>query len=122
MEVILKKSKITAGILKQTVRCTREDFENAEILGWCKYDNFNYIVCYRSGSKTISKYPMWTSVETQQEGEEQFGPIKYNVVVKYSERFGSTSYAYTDEQECQKVFELFTKAKEAAIEKGQFYI
>lgn len=122
MEVVLKKSKITASILKQAVQCTRKDFESAEILGWCHYNKWKYIVCYRPEEKTISKYPVWSSVETIIEGDEQYGPVRHIVVVKYNERFESYHYREDDENECKKVAELFSKAKEIANAKGQFYI
>ena len=38
MEVILKKTKITNSILKQTLRSTEIDLKIGEILGWCIYD------------------------------------------------------------------------------------
>ena len=65
MEVILKKTKITTSILKQTLRSTEIELGVADVLGWCIYDKQKYIVLYNSATQTRSKFPMFkvTSVD-----------------------------------------------------------
>ena len=48
MEILLKKSKITASILKQTVSATFSDMKNSSVLGWCIFNKVKYIVFYNN--------------------------------------------------------------------------
>ena len=117
MEVILKKTKITASILKQALRSTSIDLSVGEILGWCVYGKLGkYIVCYRSDTKGLSIYPMFKDVEAAVENN------AYTVQVKLGGNYTPLNYSCTDENDKNNFVEILKKAKYIAEIRGQFFL
>lgn len=117
MEIILKKTKITSSIIKQSTRSTLQDLRTGEILGWCMYDKLSRIVCYNPTTATISIYVMYKSLETRctpRDGHE--------VIVRLPGNFIPYTYRFENEVDQQEAAEVLERAKTSAQEKGQFYI
>jgi len=60
MEVILKKTKITKGIVEQSLLGSYTliySYHAYDLLGWCVYKNKRYFLLYHRDSKQISKLP-----------------------------------------------------------------
>jgi len=117
MEIILKKTKITSSILKQSTGSTLQDLRTGEILGWCMYDKLPRIVCYNATSQTISIYVMYRSLETRctpRDGHE--------VIVRLPGNYVPYTYRFENEVDQQEAAEVLERAKASAQEKCQFYI
>jgi len=126
MEVILKKTKITSSVFKQTLRSTETDLNIGEILGWCLYKNSKYIVCYRSDIKGLSYYPLFKEIEFGKSyaPNEQYVNIEigYWVKVKLGGNYIPLNYSTKSEDEKNKFIETLTNAKHNAEIKGQFFL
>jgi len=123
MEVILKKSKITNSILKQSLRSTHIDFKLGEILGWCLYKNIKYIVCYRPDTNGLSIFHLFKEIESGT----SVSPNKNNsdtfwVKVKLHGNYIPITYTCKDELERDELFLLLETTKQNAKIKGQFFI
>ncbi len=119
MEVILKKSKITNSILKQALRSTEIDFKIGEILGWCIYDKMKYIICYRSDIKSLSRYPMFKDLITEERHKES---EKYAVKVSFGRNYTPLTYVSKTKEENEDFVQLLKIAKHNAEIKGQFFV
>ena len=119
MEVILKKSKITNSILKQALRSTETDFKVGEILGWCIYDKMKYIICYRSDIKSLSRYPMFKDLTTEERRNES---DKYAVKVSLGGNYTPLTYVSKTKVENEEFVQLLKKVKHNAEIKGQFFV
>jgi len=117
MEVILKKTKITSSILKQTLRSTEEDFKSGEILGWCLYNRLKFIVCYRPGTKGLSIYPMFNDIECSEPTD-----TKHWVKVKIGNGHTPIMYSCEDSHDEQHIKTLLVNIKSHAEKQGQFFI
>lgn len=118
MEVILKKSKITNSILKQALRSTEIDLKVGEILGWCIYDKIKYIVCYRSDINSLSIYPMFKDLITE---EWRYESGKYAVIVSLGGGVSPLTYVSKIKEESEEFVELLKTVKHNAEIKGQFF-
>jgi hypothetical protein len=118
MEVILKKSKITSSILKQALRSTESDFKAGEILGWCIYDKIRFIICYRSDTKSLSKYPMFKDLIE----ERCIRNEKYVLKVSVGNAYIPISYVSETKEERDIFLRLLKEVKDSAETKGQFFI
>lgn len=127
MEVLLKKTKITNSILKQTLRSTSVDFKKGDILGWCLYGKYGkYIVCYRSDINTLSMYPMFKDIEVG----ESYAPtegytntkVGYWIKVKLGGNYIPITYTESTKEAKDDFVDTLKKAKHLAEIKGQFYI
>ena len=122
MEVILKKSKITNSILKQALRSTEIDFKVGEILGWCIYDKMKYIICYRSDIKSLSRFPMFKDLTTEQRHKSINGYDNFVVNVSLGGNYTPLTYVSKTKEENESFVELLKKAKHNAEIKGQFFV
>lgn len=122
MEVILKKTKITASILKQALRSTEIDLKVGEILGWCIYDKIKYIICYRGDVKSLSKYPMFKDITTEQRHESLNGYDNFAVKVSLGGNYTPLTYVSKTKEENEAFVELLKRVKHNAEIKGQFFI
>ena len=70
MIVELKKTKLIASIMKQSLRATLEDMECSVVLGWVYYRDYKFIVFYDEVSHIVTKFPMWerTELTVKEEG------------------------------------------------------
>jgi len=118
MKVILKKTTITASIIKQALISTSVDFAAGEILGWCVYGKFGkHIVCYRSDTKGLTTYPMFKDIDAKHVADNT-----YNVEVKLGGGYVPFRYTISGENEKNNFIETLKKAKHIAESRGQFFI
>lgn len=118
MEVILKKTKITASVLKQTLRSTSADFLKGEILGWCVFGNAGkYIVCYRSDTNGLSIFPMFKDIKTKEIEDKS-----WTIDVIIGGNYLPIKYTCSDEKDKEDSLAILKKAKHNAEIKGQFFI
>ena len=122
MEVILKKSKITNSILKQTLRSTEIDLNVGEVLGWCLFGKSKYIVCYRSDVKGLSIFPMFKEIEVEPKYKDSVENKTYLVEVKLVGNYVPLKYTCSDENDKIKFVETLKKAKHNAESRGQFFL
>lgn len=122
MEVILKKSRITNSILKQALRSTEMDFKTGEILGWCIYEKMKYIICYRSDIKSLSKFPMFKDLTTEQRHKAINGYDNFAVNVSLGSGYKPITYVSENKEEGEVFIDLLKKVKSDAETKGQFFI
>jgi len=122
MEVILKKTKITNSILKQSLRSTEIDLRVGEILGWCIYDKMKYIVCYRSDIKSISRFPMFKDLTTEQRHKAINGFDNFAVNVSLGGNYTPLTYVSKTKEENDSFVSLLKKVKHNAEIRGQFFL
>ncbi len=127
MEVVLKKTKITASILKQTLRSTEIDLKVGEILGWCIFGKSGkYIVCYRSDVKGLSIFPMFQDIEFGKsystDNQYENVEIGYWVKVKLGGNYLPLNYTTNDEKEKDEFVSLLKKVKHNAQCRGQLFL
>lgn len=126
MEVILKKTKITNSILKQTLRSTSIDLNVGEILGWCLWGKLKYIVCYRSDIKGLSIFPLFKEIEFgenfNQSERYQNVITSFWVKVKLGGNYIPINYTCSDEDDKKQFIETLNKAKHNAEIRGQFFL
>ncbi|ENI5462344.1 hypothetical protein ABZG89_002388 [Flavobacterium psychrophilum] len=122
MEVILKKTKITNSILKQALRSTEIDFKAGEILGWCIYEKLKYIVCHRSDIKSLSRFPMFKDLITEQRHKSINGYDNFAVNVSLGGNYTPLTYVSKTKEENEAFVELLKKVKHNAEIKGQFFV
>jgi hypothetical protein len=122
MEVILKKTKITNSILKQALRSTEIDLRVGEILGWCIYDKMKYIVCYRSDIKSISRFPMFKDLTTEQRHKAINGFDNFAVNVSLGGNYTPLTYVSKTKEENDSFVSLLKKVKHNAEIRGQFFL
>ena len=122
MEVILKKSKITNSILKQTLRSTEVDLNVGEILGWCLFGKAKYIVCYRSDVKGLSIFPMFKEIEVKPKYKDNIENKTFLVEVKLGGNYLPLKYTCSNENDKTKFVETLNKAKHNAEIRGQFFL
>jgi hypothetical protein len=122
MEVILKKTKITNSTLKQSLRSTEIDFKVGEILGWCIYEKLKYIVCYRSDIKSLSRFPMFKDLTTEQRHKSINGYDNFAVNISLGGNYTPLTYVSKTKEENDEFVELLKKIKHNAEIKGQFFV
>ncbi|EKT4502331.1 hypothetical protein JE943_002348, partial [Flavobacterium psychrophilum] len=109
MEVILKKTKITNSILKQALRSTEIDFKVGELLGWCIYDKMKYIVCYRTDIKSLSIFPMFKDLTTEQRHKSINGNDNFAVNVSLGRNYTPMTYVSKNKEDNDEFVELLKK-------------
>lgn len=126
MEIILKKTKITSSILKQTLRSTEDDLKISDVLGWCIYNKMKYMILYRDDLKSLSKYPIYKEIEV---GENRDTSNNYEIIkdgfwvkVKLDGNYVPLSYTCSDESEKDSFIETLGRVKNTALIEGQFFI
>jgi len=126
MEVILKKTKITSSVLKQTLRSTEKDLQSGSILGWCLFGKAKYIVCYRTDLKSLSIFPMFESIEFGEtfDNSDRYKNVRtgFWIQIKLGGNYVPLSYTSKDEADRDSFIETLKKAKMYAISNGQFFI
>lgn len=122
MEVTLKKTKITNSILKQALRSTEIDFKVGEILGWCICGQIKYIVCYRTDIKSLSIFPMFKDLTTEQRHKSINGFDNFAVNVSLGGNYKPLTYVQKTKEENDEFVKLLKKVKHNAEIKGQFFI
>ncbi|QTV05366.1 hypothetical protein [Faecalibacter bovis] len=118
VEVILKKTKISSTILKQTIKTTYSlsKNKNYEILGWCLYNNIKTAVFYNKNDNTIKKCELYTNIM-----------IKDNILIlKFQSKDNNDNYTkskeYKDINQLNEDYENLKSIHKNIIDKGQFYI
>lgn len=122
MEVILKKTKITTSILKQTLRSTEIELGVADVLGWCIYDKQKYIVLYNSATKTLSKFPMFKDTSVEPRYKDSSTPTDFLVEIKLGGNYVSIKHVFGTQEEVDEFLKNLKQVKHFAEIKGQFYV
>ena len=122
MEIILKKTKITNSILKQTLRSTEIDLKLGEILGWCVFNGIKFIVCYRSDVHGLSIFPMFYELIPEQRFKGINGFDNFAVNVKIGNGFKPLVFVFSTHKENEDFISLLNKIKFKSQSKGQFFI
>ena len=122
MEVLLKKSKITTGILAQALTASVTDLRYSEVLGWCMYKKLKqhsrYIVLYNSKTNELRKYLMFDELTT----EHDHSSNPFSVKVYFGVHYNSLWYQTADDSESTELIKVLEKVKQQALTAGQFYI
>ena len=123
MEVILKKTKITQAILKQAITSTLIDLNKGEILGWCLYKDYRYLVCYRSDINTLTKYLMIDEVTSTPKFYDGKDTGKHTIKVNFFHKsFIPKEYISDNETARDEAISILKTAKQVAQTRGQFFI
>lgn len=122
MEVVLKKTKLTASILKQSLRASIDDFENGEVLGWCVYSYDQYILLYRKDISAVKKYLLFNGIKKTEEGGQHEIPVRYLTKVNFGNNKVELTYTESTAQRRDSICEILENAKKSALDKGQIYI
>lgn len=123
MEIILKKTKITASILKQALRSTSIDLNVGEILGWCIFGKTGkYIVCYRSDTKGLSIFPMFKDIKEIPQFKDNTDNKTYLVEVNLGGNYIPLKYTCSDENDKDNLVNALKTAKHKSEIAGQFFI
>ena len=110
MEIILKKTKITSSILKQTLIANYIDLKTSEFLGWCIHNEICWMVFYKNNS--LSKFPKIKKiVET---------PDNSLLLIVVSG--GEQTYTFTSKEQYNDRLKMFKELKHSADKITQFYI
>src|ERR1035437_6494922 len=107
MEVILKKTKVTSSILKQTLIAKVIDLETFEVLGFCISKNQKWIVLYKSSTNELRKYIMIKEVCVETDHSDKPNWVK----VKFGGNWASLSYQTGNEEESQEFAKLINNIK-----------
>jgi len=116
---MLRKTKITNSILKQSSRSTENDLTMGEILGWCVYSKYQYIICFYQNR--VSYFPLFKEL-IKREAPKDGSNMEWRVEVKLGGNFVSWYYYDNNESDADKFIELLNGVKEKAKSLGQFYI
>jgi hypothetical protein len=108
--------------LKQSLRSTKIDFKVGEILGWCIYEKLKYIVCYRSDIKSLSRFPMFKDLTTEQRHKSINGCDNFAVNISLGGNYTPLTYVSKTKEENDEFVELLKKIKHNAEIKGQFFV
>lgn len=108
MEVILKKTKITNAILKQTLRPNTDDITRLSVIGWCIYNKEQYIIFYDTDNSLLYRLMMFDRIDINDDKTR---------MALCKKRYMPVYLDYTSE-----MYECFTNVKSEALEKGQFYV
>lgn len=120
MDVILKKAKITAGILNQASLSTTIDFKVGEVLGWCVHKNRTYIILYRNN--LITKYPLFREIDVEIQYKDNHTNKSYLVKVRFDGNYTPFTYIFDDENKKDEFVTLMKDIKQKALTRGQFFI
>lgn len=121
MEVILKKSKITNAILKQTKSAGISDIVKGNVLGFCQFEKFDFIVLHRPDINEISKFPMYRDFAIRP--SQSYDDDKRNVVtVSFDFRYSEVFFELQNESLALDFIERLKVIKMNAKSLGQFYI
>lgn len=116
---MLRKTKITSSILKQSLHAKQDDFRFGKIVGWCVFSNLKYGVIDRDG--ILKKFILYNSIEliptTNTDGE------PWNVVkVRAENKNHGYDFAVKEEKEAKSLRDTMNSVKEQIESLGQFYI
>ena len=116
MEVILKKSKLTSGILTQTVVATYAELDTFDVIGWCVHKNLKRIILYNNNTHELRKYLMIKEVSTE------IYYMQHRVCIRFEGNVNSLIYNTKNDEESKVVYDKFIKLRTEALTKGQFFI
>jgi hypothetical protein len=117
MEVLLKKFKITASILAQTLIADVANLKSEFVLGWCIYKKHKYIILYNSLTTELRKYPMPKIVVLEYDNYNK----KFTVRVEFTEHLTHHIYNMGDETLNDAFAVELKNVKGRAESAGQFF-
>jgi hypothetical protein len=131
MEVVLRKSKITNSIIKQTVKASEEVLKSSdyEVLGWCNYllgkHLYKYILLYNQKTKDLKKYLFFGKLEKEYvndyRGRDYYSPERFDLKV-ITPNFVDTIYTFQKEEERASFMKDLEVIKKRAEQQGQIYL
>lgn len=131
MEVILKKTKITSSILKQTTNATENNLKDANfrVLGWCRYvvnkHTYKYILLYNENKQELVRYLFFSEIKevyvNDYKGRDYYSPEKFNIEVK-TPNFMDKVYTFKTQKERDDFAHDLRVIKNRAEEAGQIYL
>ena len=129
MEVILKKTKITSNIIKQTNSANVSDLKTFEVLGWCNYKvgkhTHKYILLYKSATQELRVYLYFRDLKevyiNDDRGRDYYTPEKFNLETK-TPNYVDKVYTFLKEDERDNFKKLLLEIKHQADIKGQIYV
>lgn len=126
MEVLLRKTKITQSILKQTQNIDISNMQGYEVLGWCYFKDVQVILFYSGGENKLRQYPMWkelreTSYPVYERSNGTVDPARYDLQVVFTPKLHKY-YSYTSENLRGVATDNLRSAKSEAFQNGQIFI
>lgn len=131
MEVVLKKSKITNSIIKQTLSATEDVLKSADykVLGWCNYvvgkNRYKYILLYNQKTSDLKKYLTFGSLKkvhyNEYIGRNHSTPEKFNLEI-ITPNFTTKIHTFEKEAERDSFAKDLEVLKKRAEELGQIYL
>ena len=123
MEVVLKKSKITNSIIKQTLIANISDLTNSDVLGWCLVDKkIHYIVLYNSSTNELRKYLMINKISFDTPYPHQYDTPNYLLTINFGVNYIEHNYKFDTLKEVEDFKSTLERIKTEALTKGQFYL
>lgn len=128
MEVLLRKTKITASTVKQSSTATESNLINLEVLGWCRLvsakSNTDLIILYKDGN--LKNYRMFDSLDKTDNPEyrgrdNHYIAASYHVEVKKSNYY-DIGYKFTTKEERDNFYNRLLDVKKQSLEKGQIFL
>lgn len=118
MEIILKKTKITNAVLKQTLQAGISDITIFYVLGWCVYKDFKWIVLYNYNTVQLRKYLIPKMIIPELDTYNN----KYIVRVEFSGNVNQHIYSFDNMDESNKFALRLKTVQDLAESRGQFFI
>lgn len=128
MEVLLKKTKITSNIVKQSERASFDDILKLDVLGWCRLtsakSNTDLIILYKDGE--LRNYRMFDSLDKTDHSEyrgrdNHHIPASFHVSVKKS-RYYDLEYKSETKEQRDNFYKRLLEIKKQAFDKGQIFL
>lgn len=116
MELILKKSKITSGILTQTVLASYSELKTFDVIGWCVHKNHKWIILYNHNTHELRKYLMIKEISTD------VYYMQHRTIIRFEGNVNCLTYNAKDDEESQDIYNEFNKVRTEALSRGQFFI
>lgn len=131
MEIILRKSKITSSIIKQTVKASEEVLKSSDyqVLGWCNYFSgkhaYKYILLYNQQTKDLKKHLFFGKLEkvyiNDYRGRDYYTPEKFNLEI-ITPNFTTNVHTFDKEKDRDSFVKDLEIIKKRAEQQGQIYL
>jgi len=127
MDVVIKKSKLTASILAQVFILSEQDIFSRKYtaLGWCHSKGFNWMV-FQDNENNLKKCLIYSKF-IEEDTTEQIDchgarENRYNLFVRFPGNIADKKFWYKTEREREAFGNCLEDLKTEALQKGQFFI
>lgn len=121
MEVLIKKGKITATILRQMPIAQYNELKTFKVLGWCQ-SKYKYIVFYNEDTNELRKHLFIDEAVIEQSTDQKTFQLVVKLYKPTSGTFGHKFFNCKSRAEAQAGVAIYAEVKAAANNRGQFYI